>query len=303
MKRFIFAFVLMITASRGVQADPTTAESPAPAPADAIPIWPGVAPGENGDIGAETNRDAAQHRVRVTNVTNPTITIYHPTPEKDTGTSVIICPGGAYTVLAMDIEGASVREWLNSRGVTAIVLKYRVPRREGREKHEAPLEDAQRAMGLLRLHAREWRIDPNRLGVIGFSAGGHLAAMLSNTFNERTYAPIDEADKESCRPDFAMLIYPFYMTPNDDRTKLAPEFHVGEKTPPTFIVMTEDDRVWYAFTYALALKEANVPAELHVYAKGGHGYGLGKDGGPVATWPKRAEEWLTANGWLTASKN
>jgi acetyl esterase/lipase len=168
----------------------------------------------------------------------------------------------------------------------------------GRLKHEAPLEDAQRAMGLIRLHAGEWKIDPHRIGIMGFSAGGHLAADVSKTYEKRIYGAIDDADRQSCRPDFAMLIYPFYMTSDDDHTRLAPEFHVTDKTPPTFMVMTEDDRVWYATTYLLALMDAKVPAELLVYAKGGHGYGLGKDGGPVATWPRRAEEWLKAGGWL-----
>ena len=183
----IFCVMFGLVALLSVHADPTSdpATTPSTPPAEAITLWPGVAPGETGDIGAEINRDAAKGRVRVTNVTNPTITIYHPAPEKDTGTSVMICPGGAYAVLAMDIEGDAVRRWLNSMGVTAIVLKYRVPRREGREKHAAPLEDAQRAMGLLRLHAKEWKINPDRLGVIGFSAGGHLGAMLSTSFEQR----------------------------------------------------------------------------------------------------------------------
>lgn len=271
-----------------------------PAQLEPMALWPGAAPGEKGDIGVEHNKSEAEKRIRITNVSQPTITVCRPTPETDTGAAVLLCPGGAYKHLAMDIEGEAVRGWLNSIGVTAVLLKYRVPEREGREKHAAPLQDAQRAMGLIRLHASEWKIDPNRLGVIGFSAGGHLSAVLSNTFEQRTYDAVDEADKQSCRPDFAMLIYPFYMTPDDDQTKLSPEIRVSEKTPPTFLVMTEDDRVWYAFTYALALKNVKVPAELHIYARGGHGYGIGKDGGPVATWPKRAEEWLLASGWLKA---
>ena len=300
VKHFLFLIVVVgMLAPNLFAADATTL------PADArasVELWPGVVPGEKGDIGAEFNKAAAEHKVRITNVTKPTIAVYKPAAGKDTGAAVMICPGGAYSVLATDIEGDSVRQWLNANGVTAILLKYRVPRREGRQKHEAPLEDAQRAVGLIRQHAAEWKIDPHRLGLIGFSAGGHLGAVVSSTFDKRVYERIDEADDQSCRPDFAMLIYPFYMTPDDDHTKLAPELHVTDKTPPTFMVMTEDDRVWYATTYLLALKEAKVPAEMHIYAKGGHGYGLGKDGGPVATWPKRAEEWLKASGWLESRK-
>jgi acetyl esterase/lipase len=291
----IASIVITITTAAQDPARATTAQSP-----EGIPIWQGAAPNEKGDIGAEYNKTVAEHKLRITNVTTPTITIYYPSAEKDSGTSVLICPGGAYNVLALDIEGEAVRQWLNSLGVTAIVLKYRVPRREGRPMYAAPLEDAQRAMGLLRLHAKEWRINPDRLGVIGFSAGGHLAALLCNS-PQRTYTPIDAADNENCRPDFAMLIYPFYMTPDDDHTKLSPEFHVTSAAPPSFIVMTEDDRVWYAFTYALALKEAKVPFEMHIYAKGGHGYGLGKPDLPVSTWPRRAEEWLTNGGWLKST--
>jgi acetyl esterase/lipase len=291
---FLYCLCILF-AFNAIAAEPTTAPA---TPLATLDLWPGVAPHEKGDIAAEYNKTAAEGKVRITNVTKPTIAIYKPSPEKDTGTAVMICPGGAYNVLATDIEGDSIRQWLNANGITAILLKYRVPRREGREKHEAPLEDAQRALGLIRAHASDWNIDPHRLGIIGFSAGGHLAAVVSNTFTKRVYDHIDAADDQSCRPDFAMLIYPFYMTPDSDHTKLAPEFHVTSETPPTFIVMTEDDRVWYATTYLLALKDAKVPAEIHIYAKGGHGYGLGKDGGPVATWPRRAEEWLKASGWL-----
>jgi acetyl esterase/lipase len=265
-----------------------------------IALWPdAVAPGDKGGIGEETNKAAAENKVRITNVTRPTITVHRPAADKETGATILVCPGGGYNVLAMDHEGADIVKWLNENGITAVLLKYRVPRRVGIEKHVAPLQDAQRAMGIVRHRAKEWGIDPMRIGVMGFSAGGHLSASLSTNFDARTYPPVDDADKESCRPDFAILIYPFYLTPDNDPAKLAPEIKVTDKTPPTFIVMTQDDRVDYAYAYALALKAAKVPAELHIYPTGGHGYGLGRPGGGgTETWPRRAEEWLKSGGWL-----
>jgi acetyl esterase/lipase len=262
-----------------------------------ILLWPNVAPGEKGEIGEEINKAAAQNKIRITNVTRPTITFFRPPPGKANGAAVLVCPGGGYNVLASDIEGTRICEWLNSMGVTGIILKYRVPRREGLEKHVAPLQDAQRAMGMLRHRAKEWNLDPAKLGIIGFSAGGHLAASLSTNFDERSYPVVDESDKENCRPDFAMLIYPFYLTLEKDSATLAPEIRVSEKTPPTFIVMTQDDRVEYAYAYALALKRAKVPAQLHIYPTGGHGYGLGDGKGAVSAWPTLAREWLRENAW------
>lgn len=293
-KCFALACALLL-----ISASPLAAAEPATRPTIEVPLWPSEAPGEKGNIGEEFNRAEGEGKLRITNVTKPTITVYHPDPGQANGAAVLVCPGGAYHVLAADIEGEAVCDWLNSMGITAVMLKYRVPRREGREKHEAPLEDAQRAMGLIRQHADEWKIDPDRIGVIGFSAGGHLAVMLSNTFQQRTYPPVDAADELSCRPDFAMPIYPFYLTSDEDPSKLSPEIRVTEKTPPTFMVMTQDDRIHYVYVYALALKQAQVPAELHVYAEGGHGFGLGRKDGPTAAWPKLAETWLRAGGWLT----
>src|SRR5688500_15492175 len=205
----------------------------APAPSDPIALWPNGAPGEKGDVGEEVDAEPAPDKVRLTNVTRPTITVYRPAADKATGAAVLVCPGGGYNRLAMDIEGTEICDWLNAQGVTAVLLKYRVPRRTGIEKHAAPLQDAQRAMGLVRQRAKEWDIDPQRVGVIGFSAGGHLAAVLSTRFEQRTYPTVDEADAQSCRPDFAMLIYPFYLT-GEDKTPgmtLAPEFNVSERTP------------------------------------------------------------------------
>lgn len=272
-----------------------------------IPLWPGVAPGEKGDIGPEKDTtppdpkvSAKDYIIRLGNVTQPTITVYSPPAEKNTGAAVVVCPGGGYSILAMNLEGSEVCTWLNSIGVTGILLKYRVPGRAGLERHTAALQDAQRALGMARHRAKEWHIDPNRLGILGFSAGGHLSAATSTNFDARTYTAIDDNDKESCRPDFTILIYPAYLTTNNDLTKLAPEIKVTANTPPTFITMTEDDpvKVENAFAYGLALKNAKVPVELHIYSKGGHGYGLRPSENEVSHWPQRAAEWLKGQGWL-----
>jgi acetyl esterase/lipase len=200
----------------------------------------------------------------------------------------------------MDLEGTEVCAWLNSIGVTAVLLKYRVPKRADRERHAAPLQDAQRAFGMVRQRASELRIDPKRVGVIGFSAGGHLAAALCVGSEKRTYPTVDAADEASCRPDFAILIHPGYLTLKDRADAIAPEVQVTSNTPPTFIVMTQDDpvRVENALFYFLALKQGNVPSELHVYPTGGHGYGLRRTEHFVTTWPDRAADWLRARGLL-----
>ena len=290
---------------------PAHAQAPAPAP-EAIPLWPGAAPGDTGDIGEEKDTtkpdpnvppDHPNYVVRLGNVSKPTISVYKPPAEKDTGAAVMVCPGGGYSILAMNLEGTEVCRWLNSIGVTGVLLKYRVPARKGLERHAAPLQDVQRAIGMVRHRAAEWEIDPNRIGVLGFSAGGHLAAAASNNFSERTYPPVDAADNESCRPDFSVLVYPAYLVTKDDKTKLSPELKVTDKTPPTFVVMTQDDPIGVenVYGYAAALKDAKVPCEVHVYPVGGHGYGLRESKNPVSTaWPKLAAEWMGAAGLLRA---
>ena len=272
------------------------------AAAEPIPLWPGIAPGEKGDIGAETDQPQKPDGVtRLTNVTKPTITIFPAPADKATGTAVIVCPGGGYSILAYDKEGSEICEWLNSIGVTGVLLKYRVPKRAGLEKHAPMLQDAQRALGLVRHRAGEFGIDPQRLGIMGFSAGGHLSATASNAFAERTYPPIDDADKVSCRPDFTLLLYPAYLTVKEEGDKLAPEMQVTKDTPPTFLAMTQDDgvRVECALFYFLALKNAKVPAEMHLYPTGGHGYGLRPSEHLVSTWPARAADWMKSRGLLT----
>ncbi|MBI3417196.1 MAG: alpha/beta hydrolase [Verrucomicrobia bacterium] len=264
-----------------------------------IPLWPADAPGEKGDIGEEKDTSkpgegliAGKPLIRLGNVSKPTLTIYRPPADKDTGASVVVCPGGGYYILALDLEGSEVCEWLNSIGVTGVLLKYRVPKRAGLEKHTAALQDAQRALGLVRHRAKEFGIDPQRIGVLGFSAGGHLSAALCNNYGERSYPTVDDADKVSCRPDFAVLIYPGGLTVKEQADKVAPELPITTNTPPTFMAMTQDDgvRIENALGYVLALHQAKVPLELHIYPTGGHGYGLRRTKEVVTTWPDRVAD-------------
>jgi acetyl esterase/lipase len=268
-----------------------------------IDVWPHEVPGEKGDIGAEEvlPMQGETNVKRVSNVTQPTITVYRPEKDKDTGAAVLICPGGGYHILAMDLEGEEVAEWLNGIGVTGVVLKYRVPRREDRPKHEAPLQDAQRAMSLVRSHAHEWEIDPQRIGILGFSAGGHLSAAMSTNYERRQYDVIDDVDSVSCRPDFAVLVYPAYLTEGDG---LAPEIRVDSQSPPTFFVHASDDGISSenSIRMYLALKATGVPAELHIYDRGGHGFGLRRSEFPCSTWPQRCEQWLKRGQWLGPTK-
>ena len=272
-----------------------------------IPLWPKGVPNEKGDVGEEHDTTkpgdglvSGQRVIRLGNVSKPEITLYRPSKEKDTGTAVVVCPGGGYSILAMDLEGTEICEWFNSIGVTGVLLKYRVPTRPGDEKHILPLQDAQRALGLVRFHAKEWNLDPKRIGVLGFSAGAHLTAYLSTSFDKRVYEPVDDADRVSCRPDFSMPIYPAYLALKDQDNKLAPELNVTTNTPPTFLIQAEDDgvRVENSLFYYLALKNAKVPVEMHLYSNGGHGYGLRPSDKLISGWPKRAEEWLRNLGLL-----
>ena len=276
-------------------------------PAEPLLLWPNGAPGEQGDIGVEHDttqagdgRVAGKTVVRLGNVSVPTITLFRPDRAVDTGAAVIVCPGGGYSILAMDLEGTEVCQWLNSIGVNAVLLKYRVPARAGEERYAAPLQDAQRALGLVRSHATEWKLDPHRIGIMGFSAGGHLSAAASTRFALRTYEPVDAADQVSCRPDFTLLIYPAYLVHPDTGPALAPELTVTSNTPPTFLFQAEDDGVHVecSLYYYLALKQAKVPAEMHLFPAGGHGYGLrGTEAAPAA-WPKLAADWLRRQGVL-----
>ena len=272
-----------------------------------INLWPGTAPGEKANVGAEHESFSANDKptagrpvALLANVSTPMISVFRPPADKDTGAAVLVCPGGGYYILAYDLEGTEVCEWLNSIGVTAVLLKYRVPRREGQAPYVAPLQDAQRALGLVRSHAKEWGIDPARIGVLGFSAGGNLSAVLSANWTGRVYPGVDEADALSCRPDFQVLVYPAYFIKDGIGSKLEPEIAVTSDTPPTFLVMTQDDpeHVQNVLAYSMALREAKVPFELHVYPTGGHGYGLRPTKDYATTWPQRAADWMRSRGLL-----
>jgi len=274
------------------------------APIGPIPLWKGTAPGDNGTLGPEhdttTGKDhmvAGGRVMRITNVSVPTLTVYPAANAGAAGPAVLVFPGGGYRILAWDLEGTEVCDWLNSAGVTCVLVKYRVPAREGQPSYVAPLQDAQRALGMVRARSKEWGIDPKRIGVLGFSAGAHLAATLGAYFEKRSYERVDEADDASCRPDFAILIYPGGAVRDG---KLGAEAQPGAGAPPTFLVQTEDDPVHVenSLAYYAALKEAKVPAEMHLYPAGGHGYGLRPSPLTVTTWPARAVDWLRSLGVL-----
>jgi acetyl esterase/lipase len=265
-----------------------------------VELWPGKVPGETGPAGAETlvPRKPGQREVkRITNVSVPSMTIFRPPADKDCGAAVLVCPGGGYQILAWDLEGEEVAAWLNSIGVTGIVLKYRVPPRKGQPLGHAPLQDAQRALSLTRAHAKEWRLDPGRIGILGFSAGGNLSALTMTHFEERAYEAVDDADRVSSRPDFAVLVYPAYL---EDKGNLKPDVRVTSHTPPTFLAHAGNDPISPVNSVALylALKHAGVPAELHVYATGGHGFGLRPSDDPCSHWPERCAAWLKSRGLL-----
>jgi acetyl esterase/lipase len=275
-----------------------------------IPIWPGVAPGAPANPPAEAdlttpkdNLIAGKPLVHLGNVSVPTLTLYTANGNSGSGPAVVVFPGGGYNILAIDLEGTEVCDWLTASGINCVLLKYRVPNTGPYPKSAAALQDAQRAMGLVRLHAAEWGIDPKRVGVLGFSAGGHLVAAVSTHFDQRLYDPIDAADKLSCRPDFAVVVYPGYLALADKNFAPNPDINPTADTPPTFIVQAEDDPVHVenAVVYFLALKNAKVPAELHVFAQGGHGYGLRRTALPVTTWPQAVQIWLHTIGILPAS--
>ncbi len=265
-----------------------------------LPLWPGAAPGATASLPAEANTATANDKpiagrpvYRLGNVSSPTLTVY-PAKGKNTGAAVVVFPGGGYQILAIDLEGTEVCDWLNSIGVNCILVKYRVPGSGPYPKSAAALQDAQRAVGLVRQHAAEWGIDPHRVGVLGFSAGAYLSAAISTHYEQRLYDAVDAADKLSCRPDFAVVVYPGYLAIAEQNFATNPEIHPTADTPPTFILQAEDDPVHVenATAYFLQLKNAKVPAELHIYSEGGHGYGLRRTALPITTWPQVVETWL-----------
>ncbi len=302
-----------------------------------VPIWPGTPPDPQPvrgpeDVGSDPKfLVAGQTVVGVNNVTRPTMTVYAPAG-KNTGAAVVVFPGGGYQTLAIDLEGTEVCDWLTAKGIVCVLLKYRVtdvgeyPKSGPYPESKAALEDAQRTMRLVRLHAAEYHIDPHKIGVLGFSAGGHLAVAMSVYFDQRIYPAIDAAEKESCRPDFAVAIYPGHLSrsaaewdarlgtkrltlPPPDRLSRAdknlglnPALQVGRQTPPTFLLQAEDDHVdsvYDSLAYYIALKRADVPAEMHLYAQGNHAFGLRRTNLPITGWPELVETWLKTIGIIS----
>jgi acetyl esterase/lipase len=243
----------------------------------------------------------------VTNVSAPTLTIYRPTKDRNTGTAIIICPGGGYWNLFWQLEGEEVAAWLQSLGVTGIILEYRVPRRADEPKGEParrPLQDAQRAVSLVRSKAKDWGIDPKKIGMVGFSAGGHLAFATATNFDKRTYKAIDAVDEVSCRPDFAIMAYSGYLKAKD-RDELAPGLRVPKGTPPIFLVHGGEDIISdpaHSVMAYLALKKAGASAELHVYARTAHDFGVRKVGKPCDSWTRSCADWLRREGFLKRAK-
>ena len=274
-----------------------------------IKLWPKGLPTGAAVLNANRVKDlkakeAVHKEGHLLYVDSPSLTVY-PAPENSSsGCAVIICPGGGYNVLAWKHEGLDVAEWLNSIGVTAFVLKYRVPRRTS-TIHWEPMQDVQRAIRLVRFNAKKYKIDPDRLGVLGFSAGGHLTVMSGVQFGRKCYSPVDAADELSTRPNFICPIYAAYLGDyyKDDEAELGSLIHVTRKTPPTFMAVTWDDTFRGAQSALLfaRLREYDVPAELHAYSTGGHGYGMGNSDKPISGWPQQLKAWLAQSGFLKPS--
>ncbi len=266
-----------------------------------IKLWPKGAPEKPGvkiEAEKEVPKKSANDVLRITNVTDPMITVFK--PENPNGTAVLVCPGGGYGILAYQHEGTMVCDFLNKHGVTGILLKYRVPKRDPNDPGREALQDAQRAMGIIRHHAAEWGLKPNRIGILGFSAGGHLTVMTSLHANDRTYTTDSALDVEDATPNFAIPVYPAYLVSKDEPTKLLPGFEITSKAPPMCFIHANDDP-WPASGSALLYleyKKLNLPCELHIYAKGGHGFGMKKRGGPVDGWPDRVAEWMKSMGYI-----
>ena len=338
MKALIFA-LSVVFASGGLNAQ-TFLWQPSPGHTQ-VPIWPGAVPDPQPASGPEIAQTTGKEflvaglpAVGVSAVSRPTMTVYSPRG-KNTGAAVVVFPGGGYKTLAIDLEGTEVCDWLTSKGITCVLLKYRVPGEPGYPKPapypksgpypESPmaLEDAQRTVGLVRFHAAEWHIDPHKIGVLGFSSGGHLVAAISTHFAKRLYPAVDAADKESCRPDFAVGIYPGHLSLSaaewdakqgakkfviphlataDSDLALNPDLHVTSRTPPTFLLQAEDDHVDNvndSLAYYVTLKKAGVPVEMHLYAQGGHAFGLRRTKFPITGWPQLVETWLGTIGMIS----
>jgi acetyl esterase/lipase len=319
MKALIFALCIEIA----IGSESAQADSWQPSPGHTqVPIWPGAVPDAIPNPKPESVGPPAGREwwPRANDVSRPTMTVYA-AKGRNTGMAVVVFPGGGYQFLAMDLEGTEICDWLTSRGITCVLLKYRVPgsgpwwdeknNRRVYPKVQTALQDAQRAMGLVRQHAAEWHLDPHKVGVIGFSAGGHLVAAVSTHFAQRSYAPVDAADTLSCRPDFAIALYPGHLWAHEDEDRAArnetelslrPDITVHADSPPTFLLQAEDDHVdgvEQSLAYYVALQKAGVPTEMHLYAQGGHAFGLRPSKLPIAQWPRLVETWLGTIGMIS----
>jgi acetyl esterase/lipase len=311
--KFLFSALFVLFVVGGLHA-----QTPAWQPSQGhtqVPIWPGAVPDARPVTGPETLKNTGSASlvggrswIYINNVSRPTMTVYSPKGQ-NTGVAVVVFPGGGYQILAIDLEGTEVCDWLTSRGITCVLLKYRVPGERILPKSGAypdspeALEDAQRTVGLVRFHAAEWHIDPHKIGVLGFSAGGHMVAAMSVHFDRRLYPAVDAADKESCRPDFAVALYPGHLSLAENSFGLNPDIdrHITRQTPPTFLLQNEDDDVdgvEQSLSYYAALKKAGVPVEMHLYAQGSHAFGLRRTKFPVTAWPQLVETWLGTIGMI-----
>lgn len=296
MKTTPFLLVALLTASLSRPAhstDPLTLDLWQ----DSIPGPPSITNGPEMDLTKPTDTLIAGRRIiKLGNVSKPQIQVHLPAEDRANGGAVVICPGGGFSILAWDLEGTEVAEWLNELGFAAIVLKYRVPTsRHGTPGNwQGPVMDTQRALSVTRSRAKQWNIDPERIGVLGFSAGGNTAAMAAIKNGNRLYQATDDQDQAPCTVNFAILIYPAWLAEDDGSLKS--DYSVGKDSPPMFFVHAADDRVTCQSSVALfaALNRVGVPAELHIYPTGGHGYGLRPTEQPVTHWPKQAEVWLKA---------
>lgn len=280
MKTHLAGFLLSLSAAAATIAQTTR-------PAATVDLWPeGKMPGQPATQ-PESERPSRDAFHRITNVSRPTLAVFPAT--RPSAPAMIVCPGGGYGYVVIDKEGTEIAAWLNAHGITALVLKYRVP-----DNRAGALQDGQRAISLARANAAQWNVDPKRLGIIGFSAGGNLAAKTSTRFDERSYAAIDAIDRQSCRPDFAVLVYPAYLGKDG---QLSADLNVKADVPPTLIVHSEDDANYVPGSkiYAAALAEAKRPHEFLLYPTGGHGYGLRCERDARA-WPDAALAWLGKNG-------
>lgn len=318
MRRMAVCAVLTVFASsvavaldhQNAARSKSTAWQPSPGHTQ-IRIWPGVVPnaqpldgleatGTAVDAGGNESLVGGKPWVHVDRVSEPTMTVYSP-QGRNTGAAVVVFPGGGYTILAIDLEGTEVCDWLTSKGVTCVLLKYRVPCAKVGPYRDCrtALQDAQRTVGLVRFHAAQWHIDPMKIGVLGFSAGGHMVAAISTHFEKRLYPAVDAADNVNCRPDFAVAIYPGHLARATKNFAFNPDIQVTKRTPPTFLLQAEDDPVdpvENSLVYYSAIRKAGVSAEMHIYAKGGHAFGLRPTESPITRWPQLVEAWLKTIG-------